>query len=302
MSVGPLVSDLPFSLYFFNASQNPPGFSSGFVGYPNSPKPYRDSQLTNTIFGNEYFDALSAWTSPTRVFKNGLGNVCADCYAVISINNTLNRTVPGFFYNSVFTGAGYSPGDTGTIHGGNAGDATYEVTAVGVLDGSVAAFEITGSGSAGYAPGLAATTSTDGDGSGFVMLITGVFGPGDIYQATLVPSSQPYMKFSLTVNDDNLFVMCATVTSLQGFSFNGNNLGLIVQDLNSNQAELFQIESMSQSSANPGFNIRTDYPATPLFAPNVYSPTLTLPFIDVSNFASVNPQRVGTQSLMFNQL
>jgi hypothetical protein len=119
---------------------------------------------------------------------------------------------------------------------------------------------------------------------------------------TMFPPLQKYMSMTIiTQGGGTLYLMCATVGSLYGFSFNGDNLGLTVTDLNGNAATMFQIESMFGSDPPPGFNTRTDFPNGGVSSvPNIYSPTSTLPFVDVSNFTAHNPLNLGLSNLNFD--
>jgi hypothetical protein len=253
----------------------------GFVGYPAALRApqgdsSRDAQLTNTVAGNKFFNALEAWSSPLRTFEEfrGFPLLNADCYTVISINNIVNRSNKNFFYNTAFNGTGYAEGDTGTIQGGAEGDATYVITSVYEPNGAVGTFEITSSGSGGYSVGPHPTTPTSGAGDGtFQINITSVGFLGAIASAGFVESSEPYIKLNFsfynpTINPKSL-MMVATVGSLDEFSFyysddslGTGNLGLIVADSFGHVGQLFADGYMYASESYP-------------------DPTPTSPFIDI---------------------
>jgi hypothetical protein len=117
------------------------------------------------------------WFPPTgtgsvageEVLLVGSGNLDAGPIATSSVNNP---------------GAGYAPGDTGTLTAGSA-DATYQVTTVGG-GGAVTGFNITAPGQA-YDVGTSGTSPTSGGGDGtFTINVNTVqSGDGDLFVTVL---------------------------------------------------------------------------------------------------------------------
>ena len=118
---------------------------------------------------------------------------------------------------------------------------------------------------------------------------------------------EPYLTLTLLPTPggilyDPLFVMAATVQSLDAFSFNGFNLGLIVNDAVGRAGDLFQEESMDGNFVPSGFVSRTGGSGS-LYIPDLYSATLySRPFVDASSFFDVTKGRLtmGMISLNFN--
>lgn len=129
-------------------------------------------------------------------------------------------------------------------------------------------------------------------------------------QSAFPPGSEPVL--TLTINSThhdnlyfNMFVMCATVTSIYKFQFFGDYLGLITNDANGNVGELYNDATMGGVNVPPGLVTRTEYDTDTIYTPQVYSETSgSNPFVDVSAFLSpgdtIRTVTLGMNSLRFN--
>lgn len=131
--------------------------------------------------------------------------------------------------------------------------------------------------------------------------------PLSVFPKTTTGVAEPYINLAVacSVPDDlydNIFVMAATVQNLFGFSFFGDNLGLIVTDADGRVADLFQDESMFDNDVPPSYSVRTEFAGGGVrYPPDVYSaPGFALPFADASTFTNGNALTMGMTSLRFN--
>jgi hypothetical protein len=129
---------------------------------------------------------------------------------------------------------------------------------------------------------------------------------------TTNPLKEPYL--TLTINPSNpsglyrtLFTMCATVETLFAFDkWSGEDLGIIVTEaVNGYTGVLWNDESMLSNDLPPNFNTRATFPGGGVsFVPDVYSPEVPTPFVDVTNFTNgtfvPGSVTLGLTSLKFN--
>jgi hypothetical protein len=125
--------------------------------------------------------------------SSGIDAVYTVTFVDPTINGSIIATAQGTG-GTISSGSGYAVGDTGTINGGN-GDATYLITAVGSVTGSVllAGYTITSGGSGYSVANNVATTpggAQPGGGAGFEIDITqiGTSG-GAVTGITLTPGA-----------------------------------------------------------------------------------------------------------------
>jgi hypothetical protein len=113
------------------------------------------------------------------------------------------------------------------------------------------------------------------------------------------PYQEPYLTMRLVQPPDSVLgAMFATVQTLGQFSFNGFNLGLIVNDTLGNSADLFLIDGMRSNDTPDDLPTRTDYYSGG--GANVYSASDdTISFIDAGSFDETGVMTLGMTSLKF---